>query len=229
VRGTWRQIAGSPLLSIYAHELYWLARDVVSRADAVFERTPTPAPGEGYIHSAPELHADIYALLGSAAKIRALISERPKRRNQSTRAYEVLRDRVRALAAILDGLEIETIHSPDVRHSLEHFDERIDQTAEALVQGSTPLPAFLPFDMAIWARTTLNVLRTPRWPDPEFVLLRVYIASERCFVNAGHEIDIGRLHQEASTIVERIEPMLGEVKEGRGASIIVVTEQSFGD
>src|SRR5918995_937668 len=74
----WSAIARSPLFSAYIYELHWLACDVVRRAEALFEQTPSPEPGSGYIKVDPSLSSEIYALLSDAAKMRLLITKRQK-------------------------------------------------------------------------------------------------------------------------------------------------------
>jgi hypothetical protein len=208
----------------YVGELYWLAEDIVSRFDGVFEKTPPPQkPGANYIKVDPHLHADIYAALGSAAKIRSLIRERGKRRDQDTNAHRLLVDRSRGLLGLLQGLQLRLIRSADARHSLEHFDERIDYTAEQMLTGKIPLPAYVPMDMAVWDLCAFETISDGRVKG--MFPLRLYVASERRFLNAGAEIDLGQLRDEAASMVDRLRPLIKE--EERGGFIIVVTPQSF--
>jgi hypothetical protein len=224
---TWKQVATSPLMSLYSHELYWLAADVDNRARAIMERMRPPRdPDQSYIKVEPELHADIYAMLGSAAKIRALVTERPRRRNQSLKAHQLLCQRSRALKKLLQNIELEAILSSEARNSLEHFDERIDETAEAIVNGKTEFPVHILLDIAAWDRRALETLKGSQ-TNPELVLLRAYIADEHLFINLSHEIDLAQLHREAQKICGRLQPLIGPTEEGRGAQVVVVTEQTF--
>jgi hypothetical protein len=45
----WRSILNSPLISIYTTELYWLSRNVVTRAETLFEEAMPAAEGHSYI------------------------------------------------------------------------------------------------------------------------------------------------------------------------------------
>lgn len=224
----WEAIARSPLLAIYVHELHWLASDVVRRADSIFEQTPQPEPGGDYIKADAALHSEIYAMLGDAVKIRALVTDRPKRRDQSTAEFEILVRRARALRDLLSGLDLATICSADARHSVEHFDERIDRAALGAYEDTIPKPVNIPLDLAVWSRAAFEVLKGAETPRPTIYPLRVYIASERVFVNGEAAIDIGKLWDECAAVVDRLVPMLPEdVVAERGAFVVRITASSL--
>jgi hypothetical protein len=222
----WSAIARSPLFSAYIYELHWLACDVVRRAEALFEQTPSPEPGSGYIKVDPSLSSEIYALLSDAAKMRLLITKRQKRRDQSRDEYEVLIRRVDTLAGLLSGLSLDAICSAEARHSVEHFDERLDKTALDIYRDTINKPVNLPFDLIVWSRAALELLKGTREPRPEIYPFRVYVASERRFLNAGAEIDIAALHDECAAVRDRLAPAVYNPSE-RGAFVSVLTETSF--
>ncbi|WP_345154855.1 hypothetical protein, partial [Arthrobacter ginkgonis] len=60
--------------------------------------------------------------------------------------------------------------------------------------------------------------------------IRLYVASEKKFVNCGHEVDLGALHQEAEMLRERMRPYLslGSSTPERGSTMLILTDQSFG-
>ncbi|MEX2645453.1 MAG: hypothetical protein WD249_04245 [Gaiellaceae bacterium] len=225
----WRTIEQSPLFSIYISELYWLAANVVRVAERVFEATAVGEDdGTDFIKVDAELHGQLCLILGDAAKIRALIGERPKRRNQSAVAYGVQALRAKALRQLLAGVHLEATLSADVRHSLEHFDERLDATAVRVLEGAAPLPLNVPFNMVVSRRRGLLVLRGTSLLKPKLFLLRVYIADERMFVNAGEEVDIGAIYAECAAIRDRLAPRVAEERDdSRGAYVLVLTEESF--
>lgn len=104
---------------------------------------------------------------------------------------------------------------------MEHFDEYVDQTAVRSVQRQIPRPTYFPVDMVFGEAETLG-----RFPvggmEPAVYPLRVYHATERVFVNAGREVNLGRLFDECVAIKDRIGPMLPAVVAGdtRGAQIL---------
>jgi hypothetical protein len=223
----WDAIARSPFFAAYVYELHWLAADVVRRADALLEQTPPPSdPNNDYIKVDPALHSEIYAMLGDAAKIRALVTSRPRRRDQTERQHEILVLRAEALLGLLAGLSLDAICSADARHSVEHFDERIDQTALDAYDNTIPKPVNIPLDLVVWSRAAFDVLRGTRADRPEIYPLRVYVASERRFLNAGAEIDVGLLRDECAAVRDRLAQAMPDPDE-RGAFVVVVTESTF--
>jgi hypothetical protein len=224
----WDAIARSPLFTIYLHELHWLASEVVRRAEALFEQTPPPEPGFDYIRVDPALHGEIYALLGDAAKIRLLVTSRAKRRGQSDELHEILVRRAEALSNLISGLSLETICSADARHSVEHFDERIDQTALGAYRDTIERPVNIPLDLVVWSRAAWEVLRGTVEPRPTIYPLRVYVASERLFLNAEAAIDLSALRDECSVVRDRLASAMPDPSE-RGAFVVVITETTFDD
>lgn len=223
----WLAIARSPFHGVYVYELHWLAADVVRRTDLVFEHAQPAKAGTDYLKVDSRLHAEIYALLGSAAKIRALIEQRPKRRQQSQEEHQTLVHRTNAMRELLDGIDLEVVLSPAARNSVEHFDERLDQTALAAHHGTIQLPVHMPVDMTVWSRAAFEVLKGRHQPRPDLYPLRVYVASERVFLNAGEEIDIGRLRDECGEIAARLSSLVPRSDDDRGAFVLVLTPDSF--
>jgi hypothetical protein len=217
------------MLSTYVYEMHWLAADVVRRADALFEQTSPPdETGTNYIKVDAALHSEIYAILGDAAKLRALITQRPKRRSQSEREHQILLRRATALRGLLASLSTEAICSPAARHSVEHFDERVDQTAIGAYEDTITKPVNIPLDLVVWSRAAFEVLKGTRSPQPEIYPLRVYVASERRFLNAEAEIDIGSLRDECGAVRDLLARAVPESSE-RGGFVVVLTESSFDD
>lgn len=225
----WDAIEQSPLFGVYVSELYWLAADVVRVAEGLFESTVVgPDDGTDFIGVDAELHGQLYVLLGDAAKIRALIQDRTKRRDQSAVAYALQKRRTAALRSLLGSLELTTTLSAHVRHSLQHFDERLDRAAVQIADGTAPLPLHVPFNMVISRRRALLTLRGTNSPSPKLFPLRVFIADERIFMNAGDEIDVGSLCAECREIKTRLQPLVAEKPdEARGAGVVVLTPGSF--
>jgi hypothetical protein len=225
----WEAIQRSPLFAVYIWELYWLAANVARLAETVFAATPVGVDdGTDLIKGDAEIHGRLSAILGEAAKIRTLINGRPKRRDQSAAAYAIQTKRAQALRQLLDGISLETVLSAHVRHSLEHFDERLDRAALALVDGTAQLPVNIPFNIVLSRRRALLTLRGTTVPKSRLFPLRVYIANERVFINAGDEVNVGKLYDECGAIRERLRPLVPEAPgDERGSFVVVLTEESF--
>lgn len=132
-----------------------------------------------------------------------------------------------SLRALLNGLSLSAVLSPAVRHSVEHFDERLDRTALGTLYGSIGLPVNVPFDIVVWSRAAFEVLRGTNEPKADIYPLRVYVASERVFMNAGDAINIGELCDECAAIAERLTDRTMQPGGERGAFVVVLTQQSF--
>lgn len=223
----WEAILRSPWASIYINELFWLARDSYTLCDGVFEEAKAPAEGGNYIKVDHSLHRDLYSILNNCARITAMIKERPRRSGQAAGAYAVQGRRTQWLSAILSGVRIEEVRHVKVRHSLEHFDEFLDQTALKSRRGQIAQPALFPVDMTFGRDGLID-------PDTNNYPLRVYLAQERVFVNCGQRISIGKIQEECMAIANQLQSaapdILGhtvDASEERGSSMLVITPESF--
>ena len=227
----WKAIGESPFLRAYLHELRWLAADVVQRLDSVFAEFKPLPPGQDVMLIRAELLAEIYAALGNAAKIRALITKRGKGswRGQTETDHGVLVRRADALRAVLDGLPLDQIESPGARNSVEHFDEKLDRTAIKAYEDKRGVTLHIYQDMLVSTRAVMQAFAERSGSATLWYPLRVFIASERVFLNADDEIDLGKLRDQCAGVRDRIEPLLDRATtaEERGGFIIVITPQTF--
>jgi hypothetical protein len=227
----WRRIVLSPLRAVYLEELHDLAATVVHLAEEVFLVAPKPPKGgpESYLKVDHDLMTKLYFLLGAAARIRALLTERARRKDQSAKQHAIQIRRAAWLRdEVLNGIKLSEILSPKVRHSLEHFDEYLDDTGILFLERRIPTPALMPIDFAIGRRNTLEQFQVAN-QRPHVYFLKVYIASERVFVNCGHEISIQKLHTECRRIAKRLRPLVPPAPSPseRGSQMLVVTPNTF--
>jgi hypothetical protein len=198
----------------------------------VFADTAPGAPGGSYIKVDHALLQRLYGVLGGAAKMSALISERHRQKNQSQIQHETLIRRARWLKSLLTGLGLSGVTSTKVRNTVEHFDEYLDDTSRKCSNGTIALPAVLPTDMAFGHRDLMPQLLTgTKFSGATVYSLRVYIADERVFINCDTEINIGQLRDECAAIEARLKPLLPDFAAGsdrQGSSMFVVTRESFG-
>jgi hypothetical protein len=183
------------LFAVYLHHLFALAKAVQSGCNAVFAETPLPASG-GYIKVSPELHAKIDGILIDAANLKKLIRTPTERgKSESKRTFEFRRLRSEALVNLLAGLSLPTLYDVQLRNSLEHFDEYLDELGANLKDGEAPPKAMAAYNLVL---SHWEVTPRPVYP------LRVYIAAERKYYNFDRQVDLGLLHDEAETILERL-------------------------
>jgi hypothetical protein len=223
----WRAIVGSPLAGAYVTELHALAEDVVRLASDVFEAAPRPKTADDYLKVDHAIMAKLFALLGAAARVSATLTDRP-RRDQSARQYEIQKRRVAWLRHdVLKGIKLERVFEPKVRHTLEHFDEYMDNIAVRYATGQIPTPSIAPIDFVMSRRLVLERFDIGG-KTPSVYFVRVFIASERVFINCGFEISVQALHDECRRIAKRLAPHVPQDESGeRGSSMLVITRETF--
>lgn len=224
----WNAIRHSPFMGVYIGELYWLAEHVEKECTAIFgDVQPPVTPGQGYVRVDHALHGRILGVLLAAARIRALI--RPRDRHGSRGEKEVLVRRTAALRDLLAGIDLGPVLDGTARNSIEHFDERLDETAIKSRRGSIPWPTLLAFDMVLSTRRLLEQFDVGG-ERPTTYLIRAYIADERVFANCGVELRLEPLRDCCAAIRARVEPLLPAfAREDRGASMLVVTRTTFAE
>lgn len=228
----WERIARTGWPSVYLTELYWLAEESRELCQEVFEAVPTPPTGGSYVQVDHAIHRKIYRILNNAARISALIKDRPRHNSQSAGQYEIQTRRARWMRSILDGVKVEEISHAKVRHSLEHFDEFIDETALKSSRGQIPLPSFFPVDFVLGRSSTLDALACGPLEGFKTYPLRVYLAEERTFINCGRAIRLNLLSQECAAIATRLLSVVPGLRqedesEQRGSRMLVLGPEHF--
>ncbi len=226
----WEAILASPFQGVYLMDLYWLAVAVVSRAEKVFIEAPKPTGPDNYLKVNAELVGELFSLLGDAARIKALLTERQRRDNQGEINFEMHVRRVKWLRnEVLKGVKLARTFEARVRNTLEHFDEYLDGATVGFATHDIPTPALVPIDFVVSRRSALEQFAVQQ-RIPHLYFMRVFIASERVFVNCGEEISIQALHTECRRIAKRLKPMVPEADKPpneRGTSMLVITDTTF--
>ncbi|MEH6380140.1 MAG: hypothetical protein V7768_00255 [Dietzia cercidiphylli] len=149
--------------------------------------------------------------------------------NQQSAEQHMIQDaRTKWLGELLSSVQIQETLRAQVRNSLEHFDEYLD---EAFLNFSKRPPngrLLLPLDMTLGRESTLDQFADGGSVYP----LRVYLAEERVFINCGKRVSIGLLHSECRGILDFLRnavPSLAEEEDpgGRGSPMFVLTPTSF--
>lgn len=223
----WDRIEKSPFMGVYIAELYWLARYVEEECAKLFrEVQPSQVGGQGYIRVDAALHGRILSVLGSAARLRALIREREG--DGSRQQREVLARRVARLRQLLAGIDLDPVLDGAARNSIEHFDEYLDGVAIKSARGVISAPTLFGVDVVLGSRQLLETFDVGG-EKPTTYSIRAYFADERVFSNCGRELRLDRLADSCAEIRVRLEPALPEVaRDDRGASMLVVTKETFG-
>lgn len=202
---------------------------MVARAEVIFDKAKPAAESHSYIQVDHDLLTNIPHLLGDSARIRALLATKQKAEGESWIKHEIRVRRTTWLRnTVLQGISLQHVLDAKVRHSLEHFDEYIDETAIKAHAGEIKPPSFLPVDMLMGSRTTLDTFNVGGQQATVYPL-RVYIADEQVFINASKEVSVRGLHDECLAIRDRLASAVlqpGE-GEGRGSPLYVLTKDSF--
>lgn len=218
----WEEIRKSPFASTYLMEVHQLAHRVVTACDSLFQLTEpiTKRPADqGVLKVDHESLGGIIGLLADATRLRNLVEERPKGSKQNPKQHAIQQKRMGWLRDVLSGLSVKTICSVQVRNSVSHFDEYLDEVAMKGVQGELGLPLAVPLDFIVGARNNFEViLKKHHW-----VLARVYVVDEQIFINFDREISLGALHDECAAIVDRL---AGSVPDPTGSGILILSEGS---
>ncbi|MBW3668209.1 MAG: hypothetical protein KY443_03255 [Actinobacteria bacterium] len=225
----WVDIARSPFCSVYLHEMYWLAVEVVEGCEATFDAVALPVDrGKAFITVDQSVHRRLHNVLGAAARLRALLLPRQKNPKQTDGEARVQRFRARWLQDdMLGGIALEPVLDADVRHSIEHFDEYVDRVALRARAGEFDLPILVPLDVCLTYRDQMKVFTLNGRPAPTY-LIRCYVASERRYINCGVETALEPLAAACRAIRDRLSQHVPVDETGRGSPMLVITAQSFG-
>ena len=99
---------------------------------------------------------------------------------------------------MLDGLALDEILNTKVRNSLEHFDEYLDEMNASLVAGEPASAPMAAYNMVLshWEVT-----------NPQLYPIRIYIVAERKYYNMKYAVDLGRLREQAASIIEKLQSL----------------------
>jgi hypothetical protein len=189
------RLEDTKLLTLYFHELWWLAHGIKTKAERLFAEATVPETGYS-IQVSPVLHSLISSLLSEAANLKKLINTPSGKLNgESGPRYRLRKARATALREAIAGVELTEMLNPKVRNTLEHFDEYLDEANLTLSTAK-----LLPSPMAAY-----NMVLS-HWEvfSPRVYPVRVYISSEQKFYNMKWSVDIGVIHKEATKLVERL-------------------------
>ncbi|KOG92652.1 hypothetical protein AL345_14765 [Aeromonas caviae] len=206
------KLEDTKLLTLYFQELWWLARGVKTKAERLFSEATVP--DTGYVMQVnADLHSLIASLLSDATNLKKLVITPDTRlRGESGPQFRLRKARALELKKVITGIELTEMLNVKIRNSLEHFDEYLDEANLSISTAKSP-----PAPIALY-----NILLS-HWEvtNPRAYPIRVYVSSERKFYNMKWSVDIGKIHQESTAIVERLSAYLGFADpEGPGGMII---------
>jgi hypothetical protein len=184
---------------VYFDELGKLAATIIESIDRVVDEAPAPlADDKGFILGSGknDLHGNAYRALIAAASIRKLLYPgKPNKYDKDPGSAEFRQRRGKLLLQAMKGIDVAGVLTNEVRDSLEHYDERLDEIHRRAFASSKPAAAF--------AYTSDGVL-TSRRAIQGTTYLRVYISDERKYAIMGHEADFRKIRGIAVEILKRV-------------------------
>ena len=206
-KGFKMDLVDTKFCTLYYHELWWLSHSVLRKSEQVFNETTIPDDGF-VIQVSPEIHSVIASLLSDAANIKKLVSTSSVKANgENGVRFKLRKERAKELADFIAPLQIKELLNHKVRNTLEHFDEYLDES-NYNVSRKAPEGRLAVYNMILSHWEVIS---------PRVYPLRLYVSSERKFYNMKWDVDIGLIHAEAKSIVEKLRTLKAfEVEEPGG-------------
>lgn len=185
--------------TFYHREVCWLAHTVAQRCERVFAAVPASPPE--YLHVAAPVHQEILLALSAAGRISRLLDVPKKRdkKHETQAEFEQRKRRALGLRKMLKRVDTTVIDSRSVRNSLEHFDQRIDRFVVESRQREFSGPAYAMQNFVVSSWQAVEEYEQLR--GAEIDAIKLYVAAERTYYNFGDSVDLGTLHDEASSIL----------------------------
>lgn len=206
----WPQgFGGSRLESLYTRELYWLAHQIEEKCNQLFSRHPSN-PASYYAATDTDSLDLAFQVLADASRFRELL--------YPGKVKLIYDQRASHLRGLLSGVDYSALIDKQVRNTLEHFPEYLDD-ANYIHSCVPPTKRYAVAFNFVFSH--LYELEPGDLPFPAFLSpldglsvfpIRVYVASSRKVHNFFWSIDLGLLAQQATGVKIAISGMLGETK-----------------
>jgi len=208
------KLEDTKLVTLYVHELWWLANGIREKTNRLFSEAKVPQSGY-VIQVSPELHSLIASTLSDAANIKKLLITPSARLNgESGRQARLRKARTAMLNQMLNGVQLTELLNSKVRNTLEHFDEYLDEANITISEAKNPPAPLAVYNMVLSHWEAIN---------PRVYPIRLYISSERKFYNMKWCVDLDAINKEASAIADRLVNHMGAANEGPGGLMLHLT------
>jgi hypothetical protein len=208
------KLENTKLVTLYVHELWWLANGIKEKTNRLFNEAKVP--DQGYmIQVSPELHSLIASTLSDAANIKKLlVTPSARLSGESGRQARLRKARTALLNQMISGIQLTELLNAKVRNTLEHFDEYLDEANITISEAKNP-----PAPVAVY-----NIVLS-HWEaiNPRVYPIRLYISSERKFYNMKWSVDLDAMNKEACAVADRLVAHMGAAKDGPGGLMLHLT------
>lgn len=203
----------SNMQGIYVNELYWLLTAIRKNCEGLFEKAKIPE--KGYVIQVDmEVHSLIKSIVSDSSQVANLIDPRKKRKDETLEHYTFRKRRGEHLMKIFNGIPIEIILNRELRNSMEHFDERLDNLVHKISNEGTKKQQNLAHNIVFSHRNVILPFPIP---------IRVYVSSEKIFYNMKWRFDIGNIYEECISMLNAVKSLesIKELKEPGGLLVII--------
>jgi hypothetical protein len=198
----------SEIVSLYLEEIYWLSSSIKSKTEMIFEKTKVPE--KGYVIQVDiEIHSLIKAVIDESAQLKRMLEPRKTLNGETEDQREFREQRGQSLSNLFRSIDISEIMKDDVRNAMEHFDERLDKLSFSVRKNRRKKPQRIAYNMVFSDKKVMSP-----FPNP----VRIYISNERKLYIFGLTLDLGKIHEESSKMLEILkkEPRRKDIKEPGG-------------
>lgn len=192
--------------NVYLTEIGWNCSLVIQACQDLFKLYPVEETSiKRYIANSPEAHELISRIYSSASIVSKFLMPKGRATNEREVAYQFRNRRGEHLRSIVN-VPIPEMRRTQLRNSLEHLDEKLDEHFRRLIGSpDTDLESLL-YNFVFSHRDFLDIL-DPRISSNS-TLIRAYISSEEVFLNLNSDLNIRGIYNEAVSITEVIPTLL---------------------
>ena len=198
---------------IYINELFWLLAAIRKNCETLFEKAKITETGYA-MQVDVEVHSLIKSIVNDSSHVANLIDPRERRKDEPIEHYIFRKERGKHLREIFNSISIEKILNRNLRDSIEHFDERLDNLVQSVSKKVKKKQQNLAHNMVFSHKEVIVPFPIP---------IRVYVSSEKVFYNMNWRFDLGKIHAECVSMLNAIQSLesIKKTKEPGGLLVII--------
>lgn len=193
------------MINHYLAELASLSSEIIRIFDEIDSIVHSYKPGMHGVFSFPKIpgefffiQSEVFTRISSiqvhSANIKKILFPTPRKKSEAEYKYTYRVNRTDEIQKYFDLDKISEIRNSDVRNSLEHYDERLDNISIKIPNGT------LSKDYHIVATNIIISSDGALYGNPYY--LKCYVIDTRTYKNAEKESNLGQLILEAKYIYE---------------------------
>ncbi|PYB68365.1 hypothetical protein DMB44_04825 [Thermoplasma sp. Kam2015] len=190
-----------------------MASSIRINAEKIFEKAKVPEK-EHVIQVDMEIHSLIKVVIDEVTQLKNMLQPRKAISGEDENQRKFRDQRGQSLSDIFRSIDISEIMKNDVRNAMEQFDERLDRLSFSVRKNICKRSQRIAFNMVF----SDNEAMSP-FPNP----VRIYISNERKIYVFGLTLDLGKIHEESSKILEILkeDPRRKTIREPGGILLLI--------